>query len=520
MPRKPTYPTDLTGMDFGNLHVLYVDPESSPDMMANQSWMCECACGTVLSVRRYNLLRGRSQSCGCSTYSPLFLRKHALLSGYWRRLKASKDSQLCEDWQNYSNFKAWALKAGYTDHLLLALCHIDDATPPFGPHNCYWAEPNKFNLWKNGLAFTNKFDVYNYKGLSGSIYAWAELLNLSRTTLRYRLKAANSDLALACSRISPKFWPKRSRTDQLNKVADEVLEYIRNNPQDDTHSLFKKATEIESHIEKDNTHFDELQNKCSLNSPVRWVRNRSYFLNVLSKGIPMAYGRYYEPFVGDGALLFTIRPAEVVMGDPSTALINMYIQMRDNSEDIIQVLELLSEAEVNEEFYSLVCDRYNEKILNGEFDAECAALMLWLDKKSVNGLSTITQDGLFNGIYNTRSTQLTHNFIKKVSRYFNMSKATIQHGDFEDILRGVQEDDFVFFNSPYIPVNGTDHGFSIEDHERLAEVFRKLHSHGAQLCMVINNVPMVSKLYKGFTIVPLEGADNITPEPEVIVANY
>ena len=109
---------------------------------------------------------------------------------------------------------------------------------------------------------------------------------------------------------------------------------------------------------------------------------------------------------------------------------------------------------------------------------------------------------------------------------------TIQ-GDFEAACEDVKPGDFVYFDSPYIPVsetaNFTDYtkdGFLLEDHKRLAELFRRLDSIGAYLMLSNHNVPLVYELYQGFRIEEVDVRRNINRDAskrvgkEVIITNF
>lgn len=52
---------DITGQTFGKLTVLRFDQRKNKQSY----WMCQCECGTVVSVYGENLKRGMSRSCGC-----------------------------------------------------------------------------------------------------------------------------------------------------------------------------------------------------------------------------------------------------------------------------------------------------------------------------------------------------------------------------------------------------------------------------------------------------------------------
>lgn len=54
---------DLTGMDFGYLHVIGRDTSKKGD---TAHWICQCKCGTIRPVMGVALRAGRSTGCGCA----------------------------------------------------------------------------------------------------------------------------------------------------------------------------------------------------------------------------------------------------------------------------------------------------------------------------------------------------------------------------------------------------------------------------------------------------------------------
>ena len=53
---------DLTGMDFGYLHVIERDTSKKGD---TAHWICRCKCGTICSKDGRYLRNGHAKSCGC-----------------------------------------------------------------------------------------------------------------------------------------------------------------------------------------------------------------------------------------------------------------------------------------------------------------------------------------------------------------------------------------------------------------------------------------------------------------------
>ena len=91
---------------------------------------------------------------------------------------------------------------------------------------------------------------------------------------------------------------------------------------------------------------------------------------------------------------------------------------------------------------------------------------------------------------------------------------------------------FVFFDSPYVPLKAdsfedyTKEGFSIENHRRLAQLYKSLSDKGCYCMLTNHNTPLVNELYNDFTIevVPVKrfinsDASNRKGE-EVIITNY
>ena len=55
--------------------------------------------------------------------------------------------------------------------------------------------------------------------------------------------------------------------------------------------------------------------------------------------VPTSYGRYIEPFFGGGAMFFALQPENAVVADSNPELINMYRQVADHVDDVINYLK-------------------------------------------------------------------------------------------------------------------------------------------------------------------------------------
>ena len=123
--------------------------------------------------------------------------------------------------------------------------------------------------------------------------------------------------------------------------------------------------------------------------------------------------------------------------------------------------------------------------------------------------------------------------LRNISYYLNSYEIEIRKGDFETACIDVQDGDFVYFDSPYIPVSKTadftdytKDGFNYDDHCRLAALYRRLDKVGAKVMLSNNNVDLVYELYDGFKIESIDVRRAINRDAskrvgkEVIITNY
>ena len=268
---------------------------------------------------------------------------------------------------------------------------------------------------------------------------------------------------------------------------------------------------------------------------VKWAGGKKQLLEKLKTKMPETYGRYYEPFIGGGALLFDLQPARGVINDINEQLLNIYRQLKFDAEKVIKKVNFLDSKPCDNTLYLKTRDLYDAKIQANELDAECAALMIWINKHCFNGLYRVNSKGLFNVPYNNREkgSSIDADNLRNIGAYLKNNNIEIRHGDFENAYEDIEEGDFVYFDSPYIPIsetaNFTDYtkdGFSLDDHKRLANLFKKLNKKKVMVMLSNHNTPLIHELYNGFKIeiVSVRRAINSIASKrfgeEVIITNY
>ena len=274
---------------------------------------------------------------------------------------------------------------------------------------------------------------------------------------------------------------------------------------------------------------------ASLSPFVKWAGGKRQLLNEIKKRMPKGFYRYYEPFVGGGAVVFDILPENAVINDINRALINAYRQICKEPKAFLNIINSLDSKmwEDGKAYYYSLRERYNDKLMKKEYDTELAALFVFINKHCFNGLYRVNGRGLFNVPYNnSRRKSVDTESIYAVSEY--LQNVTILEGDFQNACVTARKGDFIFIDSPYAPLNPTSfesytkEGFDIESHRRLAELFDELTQRGCKCMLTNHNTDLIQELYgnKGYRMDVVRvkrminsDASNRVGE-EIIICNY
>ena len=125
---------------------------------------------------------------------------------------------------------------------------------------------------------------------------------------------------------------------------------------------------------------------------LKWAGGKTQMLNDLLPKVPSSYGRYIEPFFGGGALFFALRPENAIIADSNPELVNMYRQVANNLDDVIDYLKKYKNT--SEMFYQVRALEWTELP-----PAEAAARTIYLNRTCFNGLYRVNRKGQFNVPY-------------------------------------------------------------------------------------------------------------------------
>lgn len=180
---------DLTGKRFGRLVVLFEYEKIDKKI----KWFCKCDCGNTVIAIGDNLRRNHIVSCGCKKKSEkingesserIYKEWYTMLRRCGKNYYQSKhyfdrNITVCKEWEEYKNFKEWAMSNGYDDKLTLDRIDNDKG---YYPENCRWS------TWKQqqNNKRNNRYITYNNK--TQTLKEWSEELGLSYGMLKGRIQ--------------------------------------------------------------------------------------------------------------------------------------------------------------------------------------------------------------------------------------------------------------------------------------------------------------------------------------------
>ena len=254
-----------------------------------------------------------------------------------------------------------------------------------------------------------------------------------------------------------------------------------------------------------------LRATCNPKPLLKWAGGKTQLLTQLHDRAPRKFNRYIEPFIGGGALFFSLQPKDGIIADSNPELINLYRSVADNVNGVIK--KLATYKNDKELFYEVRSQDWHS--MSPE---QAAARTIFLNRTCFNGLYRVNKKGSFNvpfGKYKN-PTILNEPVLRAASQL--LRKTTIVLGDYKTVLQEhAQKDDFIFLDPPYLPISEysdfkryTKEQFYEEDHEELAEEVYRLHELGCHVVLTNSNHPLVHEQYKRFRIDVIQSKRHIS----------
>ena len=239
---------------------------------------------------------------------------------------------------------------------------------------------------------------------------------------------------------------------------------------------------------------------------LKWAGGKRQLLPEIKKYLPHKFNnyKYYEPFVGAGAVFFEIQPKKAVINDYNTQLILTYEVIRDNIDDLITALRVHSQNNNEEYFYKIRARDRDSDVFNTLSNIEKAARLIFLNKTCYNGLYRVNSQGLFNAPYGRYANPVICDepVLKAIHKYLSDNEEIeILNGDFALAVQKADDKAFVYFDPPYHSADNTNFTgyqadrFGTEEQARLRNTYVELTERGAKCLLSNSDTPFIRELY-------------------------
>jgi DNA adenine methylase len=275
----------------------------------------------------------------------------------------------------------------------------------------------------------------------------------------------------------------------------------------------------------------EIKNKMT--GFIKWAGGKKQLLEQFKPLFPKKIERYFEVFVGGGAVLFyiikTYKPKYIFISDINEELINAYEIIKNDVENLIKELTKLKQLHSKEHYYEVRAE--NPKLLS---PLTRASRFIYLNKTCFNGLYRVNSKGGFNvpmGSYKNPSI-CQEKDLKEISKLLKDVKIKVM--SFEEITKLTKKNDFIYFDPPYYPLKKgqsftiyTKGNFLEKEQKQLAEVFKKLDKKGCNVMLSNSDTKFIKDLYTDYNMTFVNANRMINCDgskrgkiKEIVVRNY
>lgn len=241
---------------------------------------------------------------------------------------------------------------------------------------------------------------------------------------------------------------------------------------------------------------------------LKWAGGKRKLSQLIISAFPHDFdpkvNRYFEPFIGGGALTFAlgnqngkiyVPGKNLYINDMNPDLVNTYKIIRDDVDSLINELKKFEKLNNADSFYEIRGTFYSDKVSQ-------AARFIYLNKTCFNGLWRVNSNGFFNvpfGRYKNPNILDAEN-LRLCSK--RLQKSKISHGDYVKAVSKAVRGDVVYFDPPYIPLTKTaafsqyaKEDFGLGDQETLAQTIKALTARGVRVILSNSDTPLTRKIF-------------------------
>jgi DNA adenine methylase len=237
-------------------------------------------------------------------------------------------------------------------------------------------------------------------------------------------------------------------------------------------------------------------------SLIKWTGSKRAQAKTIATYLP-EYNRYFEPFLGSGAVLYGLAKPGDVASDIYQPLIDLWKIVQDDPELIISnYTDQWTKLQENlPEYYYQVRTRFN--------DSPNAVDLNFLLRTCVNGIVRFSAAGKFNNSFHlSRKGMLPRIFASNVRKWHTRIKGiNFYCQDFADTIADAVPGDFIYMDPPYL--GSRQRYIQNIDAERFLTALETLNSRGIKWALSFDGrrgdkdliVPIPDGLYRRHVLI-------------------
>jgi DNA adenine methylase len=254
---------------------------------------------------------------------------------------------------------------------------------------------------------------------------------------------------------------------------------------------------------------------------LRWAGGKRRLLPQLHAALPRTFGDYYEPFLGGGALFFSLpelcaaapavngpvdavrRGPRVRLNDMNAEMMTAYTVLRDHPDQLIDRLKHLA-ADVTRAGYVAV------RAAAPEDTIERAARFIYLNRTGFNGLWRVNKAGRNNVPWGQLGNPTVCNEVLLRADSAALAGSLVTCGSYRAAVATAGAGDLVYLDPPYVPLSATASftaydadGFGLAEQKALAQAIAELTTRGVHVLLSNSDTPVTREIFAALELTAL-----------------
>lgn len=195
--------------------------------------------------------------------------------------------------------------------------------------------------------------------------------------------------------------------------------------------------------------FEELQiehTKPFKEQLLKWVGNKQRFAHEIVSSFPKSYNKYFEPFLGSGAVLATLQPKKALASDVFKPLMEIWTTLKEDPELLKQWYKErweIANGDSKKNGYEKVKASYNSNPNGADF--------VFLSRSCYGGVIRFRQkDGYMSTPCGPHNPMPPEKFSARVDLWRKrIFQTEFKHMDYKEAMRQAESGDLIYCDPPY-----------------------------------------------------------------------